>query len=104
MSLTHRDKKYLDKKRYQREGSDELIFELIKLFNQSVQNKEKPSQQVSFVENLCFKISSEKDLKQDEQKFLADTIYKYALGNGFLRVEKGRVTLTQKSKKHLGIK
>lgn len=101
--MNNRDKKYLDKKRFEREGSDELIFELIQKIKTYFDKNSKKSEQVSVIEKFCFDVVKSKDLKEDDKNSLADTILKYAEGSGYLRIEKGRVSLTTKSKKYFAI-
>jgi hypothetical protein len=101
IKANNRDIKYIDKKRYHGEGADELIIEVIKLLSKSVENKINKSEQISAVEKFCLSVAQSTKIKDIAAISLADTIYTYAIGSGYLRVEKGRVSLTQKSKKIL---
>lgn len=102
--LNYRDKKYINKKIYEAAGAEDLIIKMIKLLSKSVENKDKKSEQVVTVEKMCLTVAKNIDIKEDEDVSLAETIYKYAIGSGYLRVENGRVSLTQKSKRILGLK
>lgn len=101
--MNYRDKKYIDRKRYEDEGAEELIFNVIKLLAKSIENKDRKSEQVSTVEKMCLDVAKTTKIKDVAHISLAETIYKYAIGSGYFRVEKGRVSLTQKSKRFLNI-
>lgn len=98
-NMNHRDKKYINKKIFKNAGEDELILKVIKLLSKSP----KRSEQISVVQKMCLDVAKESDSKEKEYQNLSETIYKYAVGSSYIRVEKGRVSLTQKSKKLLGI-
>lgn len=101
MILTERDKKYIDKKRYEREGAENIIFEMIRLFSKAIAQKDNKSEQISSIQKMCLSVAKTRELKEDEYVFLADSIYQYAIGSGYIRVDKGRIYLTQKSKNKL---
>jgi len=98
-------KKIRDRNRFHKYGGMELVKELILKLPDPEKEKHKNGYKKSFVLSKAVKIAKQKmgpHRKKKHHNFLAETILRYAVGNGYLRpVEKNknRYILTRKSRK-----
>ena len=103
--MDERLKKIKDRNRFYKYGGMELVKELILRLPDPEKEKYKNGYEKSFVLSKAIKIARQKmgsHRKKKHHKFLAETILRYAVGNGYLRpVEKNknRYILTRKSRK-----
>jgi len=96
-------KKIRDKNRFHKYGGMELVKELILKLPDPEKEKHKNGYKKSFVLSKAIKIARQKmgpHRKKKHHNFLAETILRYAVGNGYLRpVGENRYILTKKSRK-----
>ena len=94
-------KKIRDRNRFHKYGGMELVKELILKLPDP--EKHKNGYKKSFVLSKAVKIAKQKmgpHRKKKHHNFLAETILRYAVGNGYLRpVGENRYILTKKSRK-----